>query len=70
MLRGVAESQHLSIAQVNRDAVNWILLAADPSMLQTRGLAEISAPPASDRPPLLWTDDYSNVFQVFRGIRP
>jgi hypothetical protein len=67
VLRGIAETRHLAIVQVHRAGSNWILLSANPAMLQAPGLQEVAMPPATDRPPLFWTDDYSNVFQVFRG---
>ena len=69
VLRGEALARHLAIVQVNQDGSSWILLSANPAMLQMPGLREVAQPPAANRPPLLWTDDYSNVFQVFRGAR-
>jgi spermidine synthase len=66
VLRGIADAHHLAITQVHRAGSNWILLSANPAMLQAPGLREVAAPPATDRPVLIWTDDYSNVFQVFR----
>ena len=68
VLRGVAQARHFSIAQVSQGGTTWVMLASDAAMLQIPGLREIAQPPATDRPALLWTDDYSNVFQVFRRI--
>jgi len=66
VLLGEALVRHLAIVQVNQDGSSWILLSANPSVLQTPGLRDVARPPAASRPPLLWTDDYSNVSQVFR----
>lgn len=69
VLRGAAEARQLAIAQVRRPSSDWILLSANPTVLQTPGFREAASFPATDRPPLIWTDDYSNVFQVFRRLR-
>src|SRR5262249_29207963 len=67
VLRGLAALENLAIVQVVGDGSRWILLARNPSMLQASGLRDVAGPPSQSRPPVLWTDDYSNVFQVFRS---
>jgi len=66
VVRGLAERHDLAIAQVRQDSSNWIFLAANPAILQIPALAQVAHAPATHRRSLLWTDDYSNVFQVFR----
>jgi hypothetical protein len=46
------------------------LLSADPQMLLLPGIAEKSTPVPLMRAPVLWTDDYSNLFQVVRRTLP
>lgn len=68
VIRGLAQSRGLAIAQVSRSGANWMLLSRDPDMLRLRGLGGVALPPADDRPAILWTDDYSNVFRVLRHV--
>lgn len=70
VLRGDAEVHHLAIAEVDRDQSKWMLLSANPQMLRLPGLLEAARPPAANRPALVWTDDYSNVFQVLYRVHP
>ena len=43
----------------------WILITGNETFLAS--LAEARQPwPEEDRAPLLWTDDFSNLFQVLR----
>jgi hypothetical protein len=60
----VANSHQLASIQVRNMGSTWILLSADPEMLRLPGLAEKSTPVPLTRGPVLWTDDYSNLFQV------
>ncbi|HYL61698.1 MAG TPA: hypothetical protein VE077_03675 [Candidatus Methylomirabilis sp.] len=70
VLRGAAAAQDMAIAEVDEVGVsNWVLLSANPAMLQIPGLRGVAKPPAADRRSITWTDDYSNVFQVLRGLR-
>lgn len=69
VLRGAAAEQHLAIAEVTEAGVsNWILLSANRAMLQLPGLREVAMPPVANRKAIVWTDDYSNVFQVLNGF--
>lgn len=69
VLRGAAAEQHLAIVEVTETGVsNWILLSANPAMLQLPGLREVAKPPMAKRKAIVWTDDYSNVFQVLNGF--
>lgn len=46
----------------------WILLSRDPASLNLPDLKNDSEPLASNIQPLLWTDDYSNLFRVLRPL--
>jgi hypothetical protein len=70
VLRGLAEANHLAIAFIDQDGSNWVLLCANPAILQVPGLPEVTAPPTTDHRTILWTDDYSNIFKVLRSSRP
>jgi hypothetical protein len=60
----LANSHQLASIQVRNMGSTWILLSADPEMLRLPGLSEKSTPVPLTRGPVLWTDDYSNLFQV------
>jgi hypothetical protein len=66
VLRADADSHHLALCQVRNLGSTWILLSADPQMLQLPGLSEKSTPVPLTHSPVLWTDDFSNLFQVIR----
>ncbi len=66
VLAALAESHHLAACQVRNLGSTWILLSADPQMLRLPSLAEKSTALALTRKPVLWTDGYSNLFQVLR----
>lgn len=69
VLRGAAAAQHLAIVEVSEAGVsNWILLSANPAMLQLPGLRGVAMPPVANRKAIVWTDDYSNVFQVLSAF--
>jgi len=42
----------------------WILMSANPEMLRLPDLAGIATPVKLKKEPILWTDDYSNLFEV------
>lgn len=45
----------------------WMLLARDPSLLETPGLRSHASPMSGYVSPVrLWTDDYSNLFQILK----
>ena len=66
VLAALADSHHLAACQVRNLGSTWILLSADPEMLRLPGLAEKSTALVLTRKPVLWTDGYSNLFQVLR----
>lgn len=69
VLRGAAVGQDMAIAEVNDAGFSdWVLLSANPAMLQLPGLREVAKPLATNRKAIVWTDDYSNVFQVLSGF--
>jgi len=66
VLAALAESHGLTARQVRNEGSTWVLLAADPQILQLPGLIDKSTPLILARKPVLWTDGYSNLFQVVR----
>ncbi|MGC1906066.1 MAG: hypothetical protein WA715_19765 [Candidatus Acidiferrum sp.] len=66
VLAALAESHGLTARQVRNEGSTWVLLAADPQILQLPGLMDKSTPLILARKPVLWTDGYSNLFQVVR----
>jgi hypothetical protein len=44
----------------------WVLLSPDPSAMTSHGFASVKQPLQPDPAVRLWTDDYSNLFQVLR----
>jgi hypothetical protein len=70
VLVGLGQDAHLSAAQVWNQGSEWILLSANPAMLRLPNLAEKAEPVTLSRQPVLWTDSYSNLFQVLRHPRP
>jgi hypothetical protein len=63
---GLAEFYQLHSTLLWDGTSRWILLARNPAILQLPNLAEKSRPVRLAKHPLLWTDDYSNLFQVLR----
>jgi spermidine synthase len=58
-----AEQAHHEAAQVS----NWILITGNRDLLASQELRDARSPwPTGSCPPLLWTDDFSNLFQVLR----
>jgi spermidine synthase len=48
-------------------ASNWILIAGNQAFLHHPTLVQARQPwPANSREPILWTDDFSNLFQVLK----
>jgi hypothetical protein len=73
VLAGLAEQHHLHIEQIlaNKAAgaelpSHWVLMAADPAILDLPTLTQRATPIQLAGPPPLWTDDYSNLLQVLR----
>jgi hypothetical protein len=70
VLQADADAHGLASCQVRNLGSTWILLSADPDMLRLPGLAEKSTPVPLMHGPVLWTDNYSNLFQVVRRTAP
>jgi hypothetical protein len=66
VVAGLAESRRLQCSAVSDGQSTWILLAQNPAMLQLPNLGEKSTSVHLARRPLVWTDDYSNLIQLFR----
>jgi hypothetical protein len=60
---GLANRFQLENVQVNQGS-NWILLSANPAMLRLPRLAEKARPIVLEKRPILWTDNYSNLYQL------
>jgi len=69
VLQGAAQTRHLTIVEVRYGISRWVLLSADPAALDLPGVREVAISPATDRAAIFWTDNYSNIFQVFRHTR-
>lgn len=62
-------AQHYALASCavkNQNGTEWVLLARTPSALALPNLEAASRPLASSRRIPLWTDDFSNLFDVLR----
>jgi hypothetical protein len=66
VLAALANTQRLASCQVRDAWSTWALLSADPQMLRLPNLIDKATPLVLSRKPVLWTDDYSNLFQVLR----
>jgi len=66
VLAAIADAHHLAACQVRNLGSTWILLSADSEMLRLPNLAEKSTALVLTRKPVLWTDGYSNLFEMLR----
>ncbi len=66
VVAGLAESRQLHYSVVVNGTSKWMLLTQNPAMLQLPNLGEKSTAVHLARRPVLWTDDYSNLVQLFR----
>ncbi|MCX6615786.1 MAG: fused MFS/spermidine synthase, partial [Acidobacteria bacterium] len=66
VVAGLAADAGLNSAQVKNAGADWVLLSRRPAMLRLPGLRDHAQPVALDRPPRLWTDDFSNIFQALK----
>lgn len=67
VVAGLAEQNGLNAVRVRSQASEWVLLCANPAMLRLPNLLERSAPLDLKGRRVLWTDDYSNLFQILRA---
>jgi hypothetical protein len=66
VLAGLADDAGLALVQMKNAGADWVLLCRRPAMLRLPSLQGQAHPLALDRPPRLWTDDFSNLFQVLK----
>ncbi len=73
VVEGLAQARRLATVLIDtekKDETNWgstwVLLARDRSVLDRSGLLPSPSPPKPLRAIRLWTDDYSNLFQVLK----
>ncbi len=75
LIKGLAASIGRSAVEIETekddegDPLNarWILITSDASIFERPGIKAVAKDPSSGRPaPRLWTDDYSNLFQVLK----
>jgi hypothetical protein len=56
-----------SIESQGVDSSDWVLITSNTRFLESNEVRRAIQPwKAEDRPPLLWTDDYSNLFRLLR----
>jgi len=66
VLAGLRDAYQLHAVEV-QDVTNlWVLLSKEPAMLQLANLAERARPITLKKSPILWTDNYSNLFQILK----
>jgi hypothetical protein len=63
---GLGDSQQMGSIAVSTGAARWIFLSRNPASLTLPKMKEFATPVPMSTPPLLWTDDYSNLLQVLR----
>ena len=74
VLAGLSEQYHLRLVRILTLAPqseaeipsDWVLMAADAAALEIPAILRHARPVNLSGPPLLWTDDYSNLLQVLR----
>jgi hypothetical protein len=64
VIAGLSREYHLSAVQVRDRYSLWILLSRDPEAFRMPNFRQRATPVVLRKEPLLWTDDYSNVFAV------
>jgi uncharacterized membrane protein YdcZ (DUF606 family) len=67
VVAGLGREYNLAVGQVQEPFSRWVLVSANPQMFSLPGLREYARPlPVSKTVPL-WTDEYSNLFQLLRN---
>jgi hypothetical protein len=66
VVQALCDSYHWNAVAVQDAASQWVLASRNPAMLRLPHLGERAAPIALATKPVLWTDDYSNLFLVLR----
>jgi hypothetical protein len=65
----LGKAYDLSAVEVRIDSSEWILLSANPEMLRLPDIVGIATAVNLRTKETLWTDDYSNLFEVVRWPR-
>jgi len=61
---GLSHAYNLTVTEVDDSFSKWMLVSANPRMLSLPGLEEHTRPVQTDHTIPLWTDEYSNLFEV------
>jgi uncharacterized membrane protein YdcZ (DUF606 family) len=64
VVAGLSREYNLAAAQVQQPLSRWLLVSANPQMFSLPGLREYARPLQVSKTIPLWTDEYSNLFQV------
>lgn len=67
VLAGLAQQGGLSGVRVRSPESEWILLSANPAMLRLPNLVDRAVPLSPVEHSVLWTDDYTSLFQILRA---
>jgi hypothetical protein len=68
VVAALASEYHLASLEVYPPTVSdWILLSADAAILGTPALSTAGHSIEMTHPPVLWTDDYSNLYSLLRS---
>ena len=66
VLAGLRDAYQLHAVEVQDARSLWILLSKNPEMFHLPNLADRAQPITLKKSPILWTDNYSNLFQILR----
>jgi spermidine synthase len=64
VIAGLGEAYRLNAVQVKDRYSLWILLSQNPEAFRMPNLEQKATPITLRKEPVLWTDDYSNLFAV------
>lgn len=70
VVQALCDFYHLHAVEVQDTNALWVLASQNPAMLRLPHLAEHAPPVVLLRKPVLWTDDYSNLFAVLQKPKP
>jgi hypothetical protein len=70
IVQALCDFYHLHAVEVQDTNALWVLASQNPAMLRLPHLAEHAPPVVLLRKPVLWTDDYSNLFAVLQKPKP
>jgi hypothetical protein len=69
VIAALGEAYQLQAVQVRDQYSLWILLSQNPEAFRVPHLEQNATPVVLSKKPVLWTDDYSNLFAVLGGQR-